>query len=179
MIRSLRDEALRLLEGRGAILDVARDVSRVLREAEIDAAIIGGVAVVLHGHVRTTVDVDVFIAERTDSLKDVLEAAGYAFDSSRREFVRDGIPVHLVFSEQVQTDPGGWVELEGVCTVSLADLINMKLALGTRDPLRAQDLADVIGLIRVHSLGGDFASKIDKPLRSEFRKLAKAVRRES
>lgn len=179
MIRSLRDEALRLLEGRGAILEVARDLTRVLCAAEIDAAIIGGVAVVLHGHVRTTADVDVFIADRTDSLKDVLEGAGYVFDSEHREFVRDGVPVHLVFSEQLHTCPAGRVELEEIRTVSLADLINMKLASGTRDPLRAQDLADVIGLIRVHSLGGDFAPKIDKSLRVEFRKLAKAVQRES
>ena len=60
-------------------------------------------------------------------------------------------------------------------TVGLEDLINMKLDSGRRDPLRAQDLADVIGLIRHHGLGADFARRLDKSLRPEFRKLAKAV----
>jgi hypothetical protein len=69
-------------------------------------------------------------------------------------------------------------EIEGITTVSLADLIEMKLRSGTENLLRAQDLADVIGLIRRHQLSGEFARHLSKELRPEFRKLARAIRRE-
>jgi hypothetical protein len=71
------------------------------------------------------------------------------------------------------------MEIEQVLTVSLPDLINLKLRSGLKHVTRAQDLADVIGLIRAHHLRGDFAGKLEKSLRPEFRKLVKAVQKES
>ena len=174
---SIRDEALEILNGKGAILDTAREVSRLMREAGIDAAIIGGVAVVLHGHVRTTVDVDLFVSGSTDAVGDVLKAGGFEFDPAKREFAKAGVPVHLVTIEQLKRPPSAFVEIEGIRTVDLASLIEMKLRSGTSDPLRAQDVADVIGLIRHHNLTATFARDIDKRLRPEFRKLVKAVHR--
>src|SRR5439155_26150806 len=51
---NLRHEAMLMLDKRGAVLATAVKVSRVMRERGIDGAVIGGVAVVLHGHIRTT-----------------------------------------------------------------------------------------------------------------------------
>lgn len=68
--------------------------------------------------------------------------------------------------------------MEGILIAALADLISMKLHSGLADPLRAQDLADVIGLIRHRGLKAAFASQLDKPVRPDFRKLARAVQRE-
>lgn len=178
MIRSLRDEALLILDGRGAILDVAREVSRVLRDAGIDAAIIGGVAVVLHGHVRTTNDVDVLVSQPIEDVGTALKRAGFDFDASRREFRKGSVPVHLVLADQVRVTLGKSDEVDGIRVANLVDLINMKLTLGLRDPLRAQDLADVIGLIRHHRLGPIFASKLTRGIRTEFKKLAQAIQRE-
>ena len=175
MIQWLRDEALLILEGRGAILDVARDVSQVLRDADLDGAIIGGVAVVLHGYVRTTADVDVFVSGSLPELYASLKAAGYSYSKARREFRKQTVPVHLVTTSQVRKPPHSLVEIDGIRTVSLPDLIAMKLSLGTRDPLRAIDLADVIGLIRCRRLTPAFAAKIPAALRPDFRKLAKAI----
>ena len=135
-------------------------------------------AVVLHGHVRTTIDVDVFIPGRLQSFAEHLRAAGFTFDPKDREFRQDNVPVHLVTGQQTAA-PKELIDLDDVRTVSLADLINMKLHAGTRNILRAQDLADVIGLIRRHKLGGEFARFIDKPIRNEFRKLARAVKKDS
>lgn len=174
---SIRDEALEILNGKGAILDTAREVSRLMREAGIDAAIIGGVAVVLHGHVRTTVDVDVFVSGSIEAVGDALKASGFEFDAARREFAKAGVPVHLVTIEQLKRPPSAFVEIERIRTVDLASLIEMKLRSGMSDPLRAQDIADVIGLIRHHKLTATFARDIDKRLRPEFRKLVKAVHR--
>jgi hypothetical protein len=54
----------------------------------------------------------------------------------------------------------------------------MKLASGIKNILRAQDLADVIGLIRQKRLTSEFARKLDKSVRPEYRKLVKAIESE-
>ena len=168
-----------MLEGKGAILDVARRVSRLLESQGSEGGVIGGVAVVLHGHIRTTSDVDVYMPEPLEAFGEQLRSAGFSFNSAQREFTYTGVPVHLVTSEQTKVAPAEIVNIDEVRTVSLADLINMKLHTGTQDMLRAQDLADVIGLIRHHQLSGEFARHVAKPLRNEFRKLARAIRNES
>ena len=174
----LRDQALMMLEGKGAILDVALRVSRVLEEQSISGGVVGGVAVVLHGHIRTTVDVDVYTAQHKE-LAAALRANGFEFDPAQREFRYGGVPVHLVTREQAPVEPSVFEQIEDVRVVCLADLISMKLHSGTRNLTRAQDIADVIGLIRHHHLTGEFARHIYKPLRNEFRKLARAVKKES
>ena len=86
--------------------------------------------------------------------------------------------MHLVPEEMVTPSPTEFVEIEQITTLRLADLISVKLHSGTKHIARAQDLADVIGLIKQHKLRNQFASLIDRPMRSEFRKLVKAVRAE-
>jgi len=65
-----------------------------------------------------------------------------------------------------------------ITTVMLIDLISMKLRSGSKNLLRAQDLADVIGLTRHHRLTGEFARHLDKTLRPAFRKLVRLIRQE-
>jgi hypothetical protein len=174
----LRAEALGLLDKRSAILDVAREVSRLMREKGLTGAVIGGVAVVLHGHVRTTRDIDVFVEEPLQPLADLLVASGFFFDAEKKEFVREGIPVHLVTIEQVKQAPSRTVEIEGITTIPLEDLIAIKLRSGSTNVLRAQDLADAIGLIRHHRLTRPFARHLEKSLRPIYRKLIKEMKRE-
>src|SRR5436305_12798104 len=92
----LRDEALSLMDGRGAILDTAREISSLLRDAGVSAPVIGGIAVVLHGHWRSTRDIDLLAGSPLESVAAVLEAHGFRHDPNRREFGPDGIPVHPV-----------------------------------------------------------------------------------
>jgi hypothetical protein len=175
---NLRDEALLILDKRGAVLDIAREVSRLMRAAGLPGVVIGGVAVVLHGHVRTTKDIDIFLNPPLKPLADLLTSNGFTFDRVERAFVKQGVPVHLVVTEQVGSPPKETVEIEGVTTVTLADLISMKLHSGSTNLLRAQDLADVIGLIRHHQLTSSFARHLDKTLRPSFRKLIRLIQRE-
>ncbi|RMF75628.1 MAG: hypothetical protein D6744_13190 [Planctomycetota bacterium] len=176
----VRIEALRLLEGDSAILDTARAVSRVLRERGVAGAVIGGVATYLHGYTRTTADVDVLLcgcdAEATE-FRAALEAVGFVFDAEQCEFNRDGVPVHIVRLEQAGVMPREMIDLLDVRTVGLADLLNMKLRTGARLVTRAQDLADVVGLIRANRLDAGFARRITPKLRPEFRKLLRAIER--
>ena len=171
----LRDEAMLMLDKRGSVLDTARRVSTLMQENNIKGAIIGGVAVVLHGHIRTTKDVDVLIQQALSSFQSVLESAGADFNRRKREFILDSIPIHLVDQKMIQPLRQRTIVIEEVTTVSLADLINMKLRSGISNIARAQDIADVIGLIKSKNLTGAFAAKIEKSLRAEFRKLIKAV----
>ncbi len=60
--------------------------------------------------------------------------------------------------------------------VALDALIEMKLRSGLRSPARAQDLADVVGLIRARGLSRRFASRLSPDLRENFRRLVQAVR---
>lgn len=71
--------------------------------------------------------------------------------------------------------PRCYEDREGILTVSLADLINMKLRSGTADPLRAQDLADVVNLIVANRLTGAFTPQIRQELRPRFRTLLRAL----
>src|SRR5262245_7275880 len=135
---SHRDEALHLMDGRGAILDAAREISSWIRDAGVSAAVIGGLAVVLHGHWRATQDIDLLAVSPLESVAEVLQAHGFRHDPDRREFVREGIPVYLVTTEQAGAPVRDTVEIEGVVTVALPDLIEMKLRSGTANLLRAQ-----------------------------------------
>jgi len=173
----LRHEALLMLDKRGAVLETARTISRIMRQHRVPGAIIGGVAVVLHGHLRTTKDVDVLVQQPLEQFRPILEQAGIGFDSARREFDAHGVPVHLVPEEMVRPAPKSFVEIDEITTLRLADLISVKLHTGTKSVARAQDLADVIGLIRQHKLTLAFALQIDRPMRAEFKKLVKAVGR--
>lgn len=175
----LREEAILLLDGRGAILETARELTASMKEAGISGAVIGGVAVVLHGHIRTTRDIDIFIEGTAEPLAKLLKTMGFEHDAVRKEFVRDGLPVHLILLDQLGSTPRNRVEIDGIATVSLADLIEMKLRSGSANLLRAQDLADVIGLIRRHRFTGEFAKHLEKSLRPTFRKLCRAIANES
>jgi hypothetical protein len=150
-----------------------------MRAAGIPGVVIGGVAVVLHGHLRTTKDVDVLIPPPLEPLVDLLTAHGFTVDREKRELIKQGIPVHLVLPEQVGFPLKASVEIEGITTATLADLIGMKLQSGSTNLLRAQDLADVIGLIRSHQLTGGFARHVDKALRPAFRRLVRMIQHES
>lgn len=175
---TLRNEALLILDKRGAVLDIAREVSRLMREAGLTGAVIGGIAVVLHGHVRTTKDIDILTAPPLEPLATLLKANGFTFDRKERAFLKRGVPIHLVLPDQTGPLSQPAIEIEGVTTVTLPDLVNMKLRSGSSNLLRAQDLADVIGLIRSHQLDSSFARYLDKALRPTFRKLARLVQRE-
>jgi hypothetical protein len=166
-----------MLEKRGAVLETARRVSALLRANDVEGAIIGGVAVVLHGHVRTTKDVDVFVMDSLTTFRPILEEAGALYDPKNREFRLDAIPIHLVDEKMAQPTPRKTVVIDEITTVSLPDLINLKLRSGLRNIRRTQDIADVIGLIEHHKLSGAFASKLDKSLQKEFRELVRALKK--
>ena len=165
--------------------DVAVNCHQLLDEAGLPHAILGGVAVCLHGYQRNTVDVDLLIRRQDGQrLREVLEQAGFEWHEREAEFRSDsGIPVQLVLagdragkdSEILLPDPDSakCVTIkEGLPVLSLARLIETKIACGSGSLRRThKDFADVVELIVANRLGSGFARFLHKSVRQMFREL--------
>jgi hypothetical protein len=176
--------------GNESLWQVAQSCHAMLEQARIPYAIVGGVAVCLHGYQRNTVDLDLLIRREDQALvKTVFEQAGLKWSSSRQEFRSEsGIPVQILLSgdksgrdaETRLPDPAApeiCTQLEGLSVLSLAALIEAKLACGAGDPRRThKDFADVVELIAQRRLTGAFARHLHKSLQPAFRELVKHAR---
>lgn len=165
--------------------DAAVDCHATLAAAGIPHAIVGGVAVSLHGYRRNTVDLDLLVKrDHQPRVRTALEAGGYTWSAERAEFrAPAGVPVQFLLSgDRAGKDaevylpepdaPGVTVEIEGLAVLSLARLIETKLACGLGSPRRShRDLADVLELIAIHELSRSFARHLHKSLRPAFRQL--------
>lgn len=152
---------------------VVADLDRI----GVDYVVIGALALNQHGYKRFTEDIDILVTKKgLAQFVEQLVGLGYrpAFPGARKQFrtsdgnVRiefvtsgeypgDGKPKPIVFP-----DPGTTFEdIEGVRTLPLAKLIELKLASGLTAPDRLKDLADVQELIKVKNLGAEWAGGLD------------------
>jgi hypothetical protein len=70
-----------------SLWDVAKRVHTLLFGHNIDHAIVGGLAVFLHGYRRNTVDLDLLIRpEDATKLRSALEADGFQWSAKDKEF---------------------------------------------------------------------------------------------
>jgi hypothetical protein len=165
-----------------------REVVRRLAEDQIDYAIIGGMALALHGFVRPTEDVDLLLTrEGLEKFHQELVGRGYVplFPGARKhfrdaetgvkvefitsgEYPGDGKPKPVVFPEPKDVA----VDLAGYRVVSLESLIELKLASGlTAEHRKLRDLADVQQLIEVLNLPSDLSRRLDASVRDEYLRL--------
>jgi hypothetical protein len=184
--------AFRMLENE-TLWEVTEQVHSVLSRQGIDHAIVGGVAVCLHGYRRNTVDLDLLI--RPDDmarLRSVLEAEGFAWIAGANEFrSASGVAIQCVVAGEREgpgqeavfpspSDARHVTMIEGLPALSLAQLVQAKLACGLGDLRRThKDFADVVELIAIHRLDGSFARFLHKSVRKEFRQLVRRVGGES
>jgi len=173
--------------GSESLWDVVAHCHEVLEKANIDHAIIGGVAVCLHGYQRNTVDVDLLVrANDNAAIRVALENAGYSWVEDAREFrSTSGIPLYFLLASKRAgpdsevrfpdpADSSSLTEIEGLPVVSLAKLIESKLACGMANLRRThRDFADVVELIASCKLDGSFARYLHKSVRPTYRKLVK------
>ena len=181
--------------GTGPLWDAAQRCHEALRQNCLAHAIVGGVAVALHGYRRTTADVNVLIrCEDQPAVRRAFEEVGFVWDEAAREF-RDseGVPVQcLIALEPASRDsslgvmlpdpsvPSVLTEVEGLSVITLAKLIELKLACGLGDIRRSyRDWADVVELIIARHLDHRFAGLLHKSVRKEYRLLVKRARGES
>ena len=186
------DEILRESEsffaGSGAVHRTLRSLVDSLHRESIPYAIVGGMALNLHGYRRETVDVDLLMTrEGLERFHQRLVGRGYvlAFPGARKtfrdpetgvkvevlttgEFPGDGKPKVVSFPDPttVAVDRGGY------SVISLEKLIEMKIASGLSAPHRLHvDLGDVQRLVEELRLPIDLDAKLDPSVRAEYRRL--------
>jgi hypothetical protein len=186
------DEGLAFFRGQGMLNNALLRIVADLERNGIGYAVIGAIALNQHGYKRFTEDIDLLMTkEGLQQFRDRLVGRGYvpAFPGATRRFKTshnikikvaatgdypgDGKPKPVVFPS-----PGeGSKMIAGVRTVSLAKLVELKLASGMTAPDRLKDLADVQEMIKIKGLGTDFADALDGSVRHKFLELHQAVDR--
>jgi len=171
----------------GDVYETLRRLAARLKEAGLEYAIIGGMALVAHGYRRFTEDVDVLMTPETLRLfKEKFAGLGYvpSFITASKsfrdthtgvkvevmttgEYPGDGKPKPVVFPDPADAR----VEREGLWVLTLEKLIELKLASGLSAPHRLKDLSDVQELIVLLNLPLEFAGKLDESVRAEYRRL--------
>jgi CBS domain-containing protein len=155
--------------GTGALIKLAKRVTSVT-----GCPVVGGVAVVLHGHGRYTDDIDVYTDDYEATHQDLLDA-GLPWNARRREHTIDGTPIHLVGPDVFGEPTARTSTIRGVKVISLRDLVRATLAAGLKSLTRAQDLADVVELVRAVPLDKSFAAKLPTSLRAPFKEIVEQI----
>ncbi len=108
------------------------------------------------------------------------------YRQARRTLHRENIPVEIITSGEFPgdglpkpvefPDPSEFaVIIDGVKTISLEKLIELKLASGMTAGDRLKDLADVQELIKLKSLDESFSERLDTFVQVKFIELQRAV----
>lgn len=187
------EEGLAFFRGGGLMNQTLRRLVTDLEEHGIDYTVIGAVALNQHGYRRFTEDIDLLLTEEGLSrFRQNLVGRGYrpAFAGATKKFrsTAENVPVEIVISGEYPgdgkpkpvrfPDPSDGSELiDGVRTLTLEKLIELKLASGMTAPDRLKDLADVQELIRIKGLGEPFAARLEPFVQGRFLELQRAVAR--
>jgi len=184
-------EGLRFFNGTGMLNDALSRLVRDLDRNGIDYAVIGAIALNQHGYRRFTEDIDLLMTrEGLDEFREKLVGLGYrpAFEGAKKkfrtteenipvdiitagEFPGDGLPKPVIFPDPAAVS----VVIDGVNTVSLDTLIELKLTSGISAPDRLKDLADVQEMIKLKNLDETYAERLDPYVREKFLELSSAV----
>ena len=184
-------EGLRFFMGEGILNDTLRRVTKDLENHQIDYSVIGAVALNQHGYRRFTEDINLLLTkEGLEKFRNELIGKGYrpAFEGATKifrttqenvtvevitsgEFPGDGKPKPVVFPNPSKYQ----TEIDGVKTLILEKLIELKLVSGMTAPHRLKDLADVQELIKLKNLSAEFADKLNLFVREKFLELQTAV----
>ena len=184
-------EGLRFFMGEGVLNETLRRVAKDLEKCGIDYSLIGAVALNQHGYRRFTEDIDLLLTkEGLEKFQNELVGLGYrpAFQGATKKFrtTQENVTVEIITSGEfpgdgkpkpvVFPDPNeNQMEIDGIKTLTLEKLIELKLASGMTAPHRLKDLADVQELIKLKDLKADFADKLNPFVREKYLELQKAV----
>ncbi len=175
---------------RSPIHEAMRRLSSTLKEMNLSFAIAGAMAANMHGHRRTTADVDILIGrDALQRFKTEWIGRGWVdkFEGSKGfrdtlndvdidvlivgEFPGDGLPKPVAFPEPDSIA----VVSDEIPYVSLKTLIELKLASGMTAEHRIKDMADVIELVRVNELSRSYADELDPYVRAKYQAMWRAA----
>jgi len=185
------DEGLKFFAGNGMVNNALTQMIRKLDELGIDYAVIDAVALNQHGYRRFTEDIDLLLTkEGLERFHREMVGLGYrpAFEGSQRQFrsAAENVRVEITTAGEYPGDgrpkpvrfpnPSESIsEIDGIKTITLEKLVELKLASGMSAPHRLKDLADVQELIKVKALTADVANKLDPSVRDKYFELQNAV----
>ena len=156
---------------------------RLLAEAGVPHVLVGGVAVLHHGYVRATRDLDLLLA-RADAarLEPLLDRHGFERPATNRLRHRaSGVDVDLLFAGEPRPRPGAppypspldlGRSAREPDVVDLPGLLELKLTAA-----RHQDLADVVALVKPLDEAGYL--EVESRLRPELRAQLLRLRRDA
>lgn len=184
-------EGLKFFMGEGILNQTLRRVTKDLENRGIEYSVIDAIALNNYGYRRFTEDIDLLLTkEGLEKFQKELVGLGYrpAFQGATKkfrtteenvaveiitsgEFPGDGKPKPVRFPEPAENQ----TEIDGIKTLTLEKLIELKLASGMTAPHRLKDLADVQELIKIKNLKADYAERLNQYVREKFLELQKAV----
>jgi hypothetical protein len=185
------EEGLRFFMGKSLLNNALQRIASDLEEHRIDYSVIGAIALNQHGYRRFTEDIDLLLTkEGLKTFREELVGLGYrpAFEGSTKQFrtTAENVPIEFIITGEYPgdglpkpvkfPDPSeNFVVIDGVKTITLEKLIELKLASGMTALDRLKDLADVQELIKTKSIDSSFAERLDSSVRDRFLQLQGAV----
>lgn len=186
---ALQEGSLHFEEKSKVQLALHKMVSR-LGQLNVPYALAGGMALFQYGHRRFTEGIDILVNEAgLKTIRENLEGRGYLppFTGSKQlrdtehgvrieflvsgGFPGDGKPKPIAFPDPAMVA----TKVNGLQCISLQSLIELKLASGMSNALRAKYIADVIALLQVLHLGEDYAQQLNPYVREKYLELWRAV----
>ena len=177
--------------GKSLLNNALRRIAADLEEHGIAYSVIGAIALNQHGYRRFTEDIDLLLSkEGLQKFHEQMIGAGYrpAFEGATRKFrtTEENVTIEIIttgeypgdgLAKPVQfPDPDeSFVIIDGVKTLTLERLIELKLASGMSAPDRLKDLADVQEVIKLKSLDASFAENLNPTVRGKYLELHQAV----
>lgn len=181
------EEGLRFFRGVGLMNETLRKLAQDLDTREISYSVIGAVALNQHGYARFTQDIDLLMTrEGLERFQAELVGRGYrpAFEGAPKKFraTAENVPIEIITTGEFPgdgrpkdisfPDPADVsMRIDGVETITLEKLVELKLASGMSGLDRLKDLADVQELIRIKELSTSFAERIHPMVREKFLEL--------
>jgi hypothetical protein len=187
-VDSVLRESEAFFGGRGAVHRTLRSLAARLDSEGIPYAILGGMALNLHGFVRETVDVDVLLSQESLArFRERLVGRGYApaFPGAQKSFrdVETGVRIDVIAAGDFPGDgkpkevafpsPASVaVKKGGLRVVPLETLLELKIASGlSADHRRLVDLADVQRTIEALKLPNEVGERLHPSVRAEYGRL--------
>ena len=183
---SLRESSI-FHEGRGPIWETLRRITTRLEEEQIPYVVMGGMALIAHGHKRETTDIDmVMTAEARRRAHELLDGRGFRppFEGSRNlrdtttgvkidlvlagDYPGDGKPKPIIFPDPSSFEP---TVRNGVRYVTIEQLVELKLASGISHQIRYRDLGDVVSLIDSVRLPRAFGERLHPWVQAKWYEL--------
>lgn len=138
-------------------------------------AVVGGMALYLHGLRRYTEDINLVITrEGLPEVHRALLGSGYRLSRVNGDNIHDtenGVYIKFMVSDDVPDPKRMAAEQDGVWLLNLAPLLNLKLISGLKGIIRLKDLADVQEMIKLLQLPQDFAGQLSPGVRAAYQEL--------